>query len=100
MYFLILANDRPGMLARRLDHRPRHLAYWTGLGDCLKVAGAMLDGDGPDAQPTGSSFLLEASDEAAARALILADPFMTEGIFADALMVQPIRPALGVWRQG
>lgn len=86
------------MLARRLEQRPRHIAYWEQQGDRLKVAGAMLDGDGPDASPIGSSFLLEADDAGAVRALIAADPFMTEGIFGADVQVQPVRPALGVWR--
>lgn len=99
MFFLILARDRAGMLPRRLEHRQRHLDYWIAQGDCLKVAGAMLDGDGPDAPPIGSSFLLEATDADNARRLIAADPFMTEGIFETDIIVQPVRPALGVWRQ-
>lgn len=99
MFFIILAADRPGLLDKRLEHRQRHIDYWVGQGDALKVAGAMLSGDGPDATPIGSSFLIEAADEAAARALVAADPFTLEGIFEDALTVQPVRPAIGVWRQ-
>lgn len=99
MYFLIMATDRPGLLHKRLEHRQRHIDYWLGQGDALKVAGAMLSGDGADATPIGSSFLIEARDEATARALVAADPFTIEGIFGDALTVQPIRPAIGVWRQ-
>lgn len=99
MFFLIMAADRPGLLEKRLEHRQRHVDYWIGQGAALKVAGAMLSSDAADATPIGSSFLLEAVDEAAARALVAADPFTTEGIFGDELVVQPIRPAIGVWRQ-
>lgn len=98
MFFLILAPDRPGMLDRRLEHRQRHVDYWVGQGAALKVAGAMLSDDGPDATPIGSSFLLEADDEATVRALVAADPFMIEGVFGDDIRVQPVRPAIGVWR--
>ncbi|HUD94489.1 YciI family protein [Sphingobium sp.] len=98
MFFMILAPDRPDMLERRLAHRPAHVDYWVAQGDKLKVAGAMLESDAPDATPIGSSFLIEAEDEAAVRALIAADPFMIEGIFGDDVTVQPVRPALGVWR--
>lgn len=98
MFFLILAPDRPDMLERRLEHRQRHLDYWIGQGDALKVAGAMLSGDGPDATPIGSSFLLEAEDEGAVRALVEGDPFTTEGVFSDDVRIQPVRPAIGVWR--
>lgn len=98
MFFLVLAPDKPGMLDRRLEHRQRHVDYWVGQGDALKVAGAMLSDDGADATPVGSSFLIEAPDEAAARALLAADPFMTEGVFSGDFQVQPVRPAIGVWR--
>lgn len=98
MFFLILAPDKPGALERRLEHRQSHVDYWVGKGETVKVAGAMLSDDGPDATPIGSSFLIEAADEAAARALIAADPFMIEGIFAPDFTVQPVRPAIGVWR--
>ncbi|MGK2908223.1 MAG: YciI family protein [Sphingobium sp.] len=98
MFFIILAADRPGMLDKRQEHRQRHLDYWLSHGDAIKVAGAMLNGDGPNAMPAGSSFLIEVADESAARALIAADPFMLEGIFQDDCTVQPVRPAIGVWR--
>jgi uncharacterized protein len=98
MFFLVLASDAPDMLERRLALRPRHVDYWVALGSTVKVAGAMLSSDGPDAQPVGSSFLLEADDEAAVRALIAADPFMTDGVFSGAVQIQPVRPALGEWR--
>lgn len=98
MFFILLVRDKPGNLEQRLAHRPAHVDYWTAQGDVVKVAGAMLDGDGPDASPIGSSFLIEAADEAAARALIAADPFTLEGVFGDNVTVQPVRPALGVWR--
>lgn len=98
MFFLILAPDKPGMLDRRLEHRQRHLDYWAAQGDALKVAGAMLSDDTVDATPIGSSFLIEAQDETTVRALVLADPFMVEGIFADEVRIQPVRPAIGAWR--
>jgi len=98
MFFIILVRDKPDMLERRIAHRPAHVEYWAAQNDVVKVAGAMLASDAPDATPIGSSFLIEAADEAAARALIAADPFTTEGIFSDDVTVQPVRPAIGVWR--
>jgi len=93
LFFLVLAADRPGMLERRLEHRQRHLDYWNGRTGVVKVAGAMLDGD----SPKGSAFLIEAADEAAARTLLAADPFTTEGIFGDDIRIEAVRPAIGEW---
>ncbi|MFT4052928.1 MAG: YciI family protein [Novosphingobium sp.] len=98
MFFLVLAPDAPGMLERRLTLRQDHVDYWQGMGDTVKVAGAMLGGDGADAPAVGSSFLLEAADEPAVRALMAADPFTTGGVFGPDLQIQPVRPAIGAWR--
>lgn len=98
MFFLVLAPDAPDMLEKRLALRSLHVDYWVSLGGTVKVAGAMLSNDGPDATPVGSSFLLEADDEAAVRTLISDDPFMKEGVFSGAVQIQPVRPALGEWR--
>ena len=99
MFFIILAADRPNALDRRIEHRQRHVDYWVAQGGAVKIAGAMLDGDSADAAPVGSSFLLEADNEAAVRALLAGDPFTLEQVFAGDFVVQPVRPALGVWRQ-
>lgn len=98
MYFLFLVYDRPDALAERLAHRQQHVDYWNALGDTVKVAGAMLSSDQPDATPIGSSFLLETDDADAARALIARDPFTLLGIFAADMVIQPVRPAIGVWK--
>ena len=94
MFFLVLATDRPGMLERRLEHRQRHLDFWTGKPGTIKIAGAMLDGD----RVKGSAFMLEAEDEAAVRALLSDDPFSTEGIFGDDIRIEAFRPAIGDWK--
>ena len=100
MFFIVLAADNPGALSLRLEQRQHHLDYWLEQGAAVKVAGAMLDGDGPDATPKGSSFLLEAENEAAVRELLAADPFTIEGVFTGDFLVQPVRPAIGEWRIG
>ena len=94
MFFLILAADRPGMIERRLEHRQRHIDYWTGLPGAVKIAGAMLE----EGSPKGSAFLIEAEDEAAARRLLADDPFSTEKIFGDDIRIEALRPAIGEWK--
>jgi uncharacterized protein YciI len=92
-YFLVLADDRADALDERIAHRQEHIDYWTGKPGVVKVAGAMLDGD----RPCGSSFLLEADDEAEARGLVAQDPFTKHGIFAGTTQVFAMRPAIGEW---
>jgi hypothetical protein len=98
MYCLVLVRDRPNALAERLAHRQQHIDYWNALGPTVKVAGAMLSSDLADATPIGSSFLLEAANLDAARALIAQDPFALLGIFGEDMVIQPVRPAIGVWK--
>lgn len=93
MFFIIMAHDAAGALDKRLATRQEHIDYWLDQGDTVKVAGAMLDGD----TAAGSAFLIEADDEAAARALLAADPFSVHGVFGQDIVVQAIRPGLGVW---
>ena len=92
-YYLILAPDRPDALDDRLTRRQAHLDYWKTKQGSVKVAGAMLDGD----RPCGSTFLIEARDEADARALLAEDPFTQHGVFLDDAKVISIRPAIGDW---
>ena len=92
-YFLILADDHPNALDRRLANRQEHIAYWTGKPGVTKVAGAMLSGE----QPSGSALLVEAEDEAAASALIAEDPFSKCGVFAGTPRIIAVRPAIGDW---
>ena len=92
-HFLILSPDRPDSLDQRLAHRQEHIDYWSDKPGVVKVAGAMLEGD----RPNGSAFLLEADDEAAARALVADDPFTRHGIFAGDIRIVAMRPAIGEW---
>lgn len=92
-HYLILASDRDGALDERIANRQDHIDYWAGKPGVVKVAGAMLDGD----RPSGSAFLLEAADEAAARTLLAGDPFAALGIFAGDAKVVAVRPAIGEW---
>ncbi len=92
-YFLILAEDRPDALNQRLELRAEHIEYWGNAQGAVKVAGAMLNQD----TPCGSAFLLEARDEAEARAMLAGDPFTTRGLFSGEPRVMAVRPAIGDW---
>lgn len=96
MLFMIAAFDKPGMLETRLGVRPEHLDYLKGLGERVKMGGAMLNDDD---QPLGSLLVIEAADRAAIEALLEKDPYSRAGVF-ERVDVRPWRPALGSWLDG
>lgn len=95
MHFLVLARDAAGAADKRLRFRQDHIDYWLAQGDALLLAGAMMSGDGEEAVPVGSSFLLAAAGEQDIHRLIAGDPFTRHGVFDGAPQVQRIRPAIG-----
>ncbi len=74
---------------RRLEVRPRHREYLTSL-----LAEGRLVSAGPWADDTGAMILLEVEDEAAARAIIAADPYTDAGVVTVTSLRewQPILP--------
>jgi uncharacterized protein YciI len=79
MQFILIAYDRAGGLPLRIATRPAHLTYLDKqIGSKLLYAGPMLD---PDGNPKGSVLIVEAADEAEARALFAGDPYALAGLF-------------------
>lgn len=97
MFFLVTAYDREGALDRRVALRQSHVAYWQEQGGIVAAAGALLSGDGDDAQPIGSMIIFEANDLAQAADLFARDPFTVHGVFSENIEVRRWRPALGHW---
>ncbi|GAB4149766.1 MAG: YciI family protein [Sphingomonadales bacterium] len=95
MLFMIIARDKPGALATRLENRPRHLAYMQGEAARIRLAGPILSDDEP-AQPIGSVLIIEAADRAEAEAFAAQDPYMLAGLFG-AVEIKPWRETLGTW---
>ena len=85
----MIAKDKPGSGDKRVATRPVHLDHLKGLGEKLILAGALL---GEDGNPEGSLLVLEADSLEAATASFMADPFISEGIFAS-VEVKPWRVA-------
>ncbi len=94
MLWLIIARDGTDAdaPARRQAVRDRHLEGARALAadGRMSVGGAMLDGDGT---MIGSMVLLEAEDEAAARALVEADVYSTAGVW-QTYEIHPFRRAI------
>lgn len=93
MLFAMICWDRPGALEVRLATRPAHLDWIERHRTAVIAAGPMLDDAG---SPIGSLFVIEAADEAAARAFAATDPYAAAGLFAEV----EIRPFRLVYKDG
>jgi len=98
MWYAIVGTDVPDSLEKRLAARPAHLARLQALQDegRLLLAGPFPAVDAVDPGPagfTGSLIVAEFPDLAAARAWAAADPYATDGVFAD-VVVKPFRQVL------
>jgi uncharacterized protein len=93
MLFLAVCTDKPEHMPLRLETRPAHLAYLEGLGDKVRIGGAML---GPDQKNVlGSLLIFEAETETEVRDWLSGDPYAKAGLFAN-VDVKPWRQAAGV----
>lgn len=93
MLFVAICLDKPGHVDLRLATRDAHLAFLAGHAAHVKLGGAFLDAAGE--KPIGSMLIVEAEDEAAARALLAGDPYGQAGLFAS-VELRPWRRAVGV----
>ncbi len=92
-HFVISCIDRPQSLALRLANRPAHLAFVAADGEVRVIlAGPYLDEAG---EMSGSLFLVEAPDAAAAAAFNAADPYTLAGLF-ERVEIRPWRRAVGL----
>lgn len=98
MLYAIIGDDAPGSLAKRLAARPAHLERLKELQDAgrLVLAGPCPAIDSPDPGPAGfagSLIVAEFESLVDAQAWVAADPYVTEGVFANTL-VRPFRKVL------
>ncbi len=94
MYFVIFATDRPAHERVRDGERPRHHAYVRdpGLPVRVQVAGPIIDPESDTA--SGSLFIVEAEDMAAAESFVTDDPYSQAGLF-ETVVVRPFHWDLG-----
>ena len=79
MLIALIAHDKPGALALRMENRQAHLAYIEATG-VVAQAGPLLDAQG---QMAGSLVVLDVPDMAAAETWAANDPYAKAGLFAD-----------------
>jgi len=93
MLFVATCLDKADSLTLRLATRPAHLAYLKGLGDRVRLGGALLAEDRQSA--VGSMLILKGESEAEVHGLLADDPYAKAGLFAT-VEVKPWRQAVGV----
>lgn len=93
MLFVAICLDKPDHVELRLSTRSAHLAFLAEHASRVKLGGAFLDPAGE--KPIGSMLIVEAEDEAAARALLTHDPYAGAGLFAS-VELRLWRRAVGV----
>jgi len=81
MYFVALSRDRSDGLETRLANRLVHLEFLKAHRDHIKVGGPLLAPDGE--RMIGSMLIVEAENEAEARALLAEDPYAKAGLFQN-----------------
>ena len=81
MHFVALSRDRTDGLDTRLANRPAHLDFLKAHPDRIKIGGPLLAPDGE--RMIGSMLIVEAGDEAEARALLAEDPYAKAGLFQE-----------------
>lgn len=72
------AYDGEGMLAKRMEVRPRHLEGMKALGKQIICAGGLLDDEG---KMKGSALVMEFPDRAALDEYLKSEPYVVEGVW-------------------
>ncbi|WP_374260218.1 YciI family protein [Zoogloea sp.] len=98
MLYVLIGEDAPGTLDKRLAVRPEHVARLQALqaDGRLVLAGPCPAIDSPDPGPagfTGSVIIAEFPSLAEAEAWAAADPYVAAGVFARCT-VKPFRKTL------
>lgn len=85
--FIVMCRDKPESGALRARLRPAHLDYMESRAEAVWLAGPILSATG---EPQGSLIVIDAQDEAAARAFAENDPYSKNGLF-ESVEVRPYR---------
>jgi uncharacterized protein len=98
MWYVIVTEDTPNSLEKRLINRPSHLARLTALHEAgrLLLAGPFPAIDSIDPGPTGftgSLIVAEFNSLTEAETWANDDPFVSAGVYAN-VSVKPFRKTL------
>lgn len=98
MFYVLIGEDAPNSLEKRMAVRPAHLARLEALRDAgrLLLGGPMPAIDSPDPGPAGfagSLVVAEFASQAEAEAWLGQDPYVLEGVFART-SVRPFKKVM------
>jgi uncharacterized protein YciI len=89
--YTLTCLDKPGALDLRMATRQAHLDFVASLDGAVKLGGPFLDeADGM----VGSLLIVEAEDQAGAKAIAAADPYGKAGLF-ESVTIRPFRLTIG-----
>ena len=78
MQFVITAYDGAGLLARRMEVRPRHMEGMARMAGHVLCAGGLLDEEG---KMKGSVLVMEFKDREELDAYLAQEPYVTEHVW-------------------
>ena len=78
MQFVITAYDGPGLLARRMEVRPRHMENMARMAEHVLCAGGLLDEEG---KMKGSVLVMDFQNREELDAYLSTEPYVTEHVW-------------------
>jgi uncharacterized protein YciI len=97
MLFVVIGTDGPEAPTRRREHLEAHLDWVRGAMERIRVAGPLRAT--PGGEPCMSLYVLDAVDEADARALLATDPYFKAGVWRT-VDFRAFHAAAGTWVGG
>ena len=85
MQFVITAYDGPGMLEKRMEVRPQHLANMAQIKGKAVCAGGLLDEAG---KMKGSLMVMEFDDRELFDEYLASEPYVLAGVWKDIKVEQ------------
>ena len=83
MQFMITAYDGEGMLAKRMEVRPRHLENMSQVKGKVLCAGGLLDDEG---KMKGSVLIMDFDDRAGLDAYLESEPYIQEKVWEKVVV--------------
>ena len=90
MQFIIIAHDGAGMLAKRMEVRPRHLENMSKVKGKVICAGGLLDEDG---KMKGSAIVVDVAAREDLDEYLANEPYLREKVW-EKVEIEPMNVVL------